>query len=409
MPTRCRDGSAARWCRSWRAAREGLDVLRARHRPRTPASPPSLAADLPPRGASLEALTAVGRGHHRCDARVSSRTWSPPTASPSSIDRYLTHPVFGMLAFAVVMCGLFWTLFTLAAIPMDLIEALFGHVSAALTVALPAGPVRDLMTQGIVGGLSGTVVFLPQICLLFFLISILEDTGYLARAAFVMDGTAVAVRPAGPGVRAAADVARVRAARHHERAADPEPARPAGDDPGGAVHELLGAAAGLRAADQPAVRGSVLRRHSPSPAATCSAPLAGLLTASLFGRTALKGAAQADDPGAAAVPHAVAHQRRCSPPRTRGFAFLRTAGTVIMAICIVMWWLSAYPKVAAPAEAEALRAQAAQLQASRRSRPTRCAPRQTCCRRRPSRPAASPAGSASSCSRCSRRSASTGS
>lgn len=53
---------------------------------------------------------------------------------------------------------------------------------------LPTGPVRELATQGIVGGLSGTVVFLPQICLLFFLTSLLEDTGYLARAAFAMDG-----------------------------------------------------------------------------------------------------------------------------------------------------------------------------------------------------------------------------
>ena len=69
----------------------------------------------------------------------------------------------------------------------------------------------------------GTVVFLPQICLLFFLISLLEDTGYLARAAFVMDRVLLPVRPARARLRAAADVARLRAARHHVDAADPRP------------------------------------------------------------------------------------------------------------------------------------------------------------------------------------------
>ena len=103
------------------------------------------------------------------------------------LDRYLTHPVYGLLAFAGVMCFLFWTLFTLAAVPMDLIDAIFGELASGLTHVLPVGPVRDLVTQGVIGGLSGTIVFLPQICLLSFFISVLEDTGYLARAAFVMD------------------------------------------------------------------------------------------------------------------------------------------------------------------------------------------------------------------------------
>ena len=65
-------------------------------------------------------------------------------------------------------------------------------------MTLPAsycpGPLRDLLTDGIIGGVAGTVVFLPQICLLFFLISLLEDTGYLARAAFVMDRRAPSLR-----------------------------------------------------------------------------------------------------------------------------------------------------------------------------------------------------------------------
>ena len=103
------------------------------------------------------------------------------------LDRYLTHPLYGMAAFVAVMCGLFWVLFVLASVPMDLIEALFGGLASTIAGVLPPGPVQDLVTGGIIGGLSGTIVFLPQIALLFFLISLLEDTGYLARAAFVMD------------------------------------------------------------------------------------------------------------------------------------------------------------------------------------------------------------------------------
>ena len=103
------------------------------------------------------------------------------------LDAVLTHPVFGLAAFAAIMGTLFWILFALATVPMDLIEATFAALGTLVEQVLPAGAVRDLVAQGIVGGIAGTVVFLPQICLLFFLITLLEDTGYLARAAFVMD------------------------------------------------------------------------------------------------------------------------------------------------------------------------------------------------------------------------------
>ena len=90
------------------------------------------------------------------------------------------------MVFAGVMGGMFWTLFALARLPMDLIEATFAHLGKFVATVLPEGAIRDLTADGIIGGIAGTVVFLPQICLLFFLISLLEDTGYLARAAFVM-------------------------------------------------------------------------------------------------------------------------------------------------------------------------------------------------------------------------------
>ena len=103
------------------------------------------------------------------------------------LDEAFTHPILGILVFAGVMGGMFWTLFALAQVPMDLIEAVFAQLGAWVTTTLPPGAIRDLAADGIIGGIAGTAVFLPQICLLFFLISLLEDTGYLARAAFVMD------------------------------------------------------------------------------------------------------------------------------------------------------------------------------------------------------------------------------
>ena len=103
------------------------------------------------------------------------------------LDRAFTHPVFGLVVFAALMTGLFWALFRLATWPMAWIEGAFGALAAGVESALPPGILADLLANGVIAGVAGTVVFLPQICLLFFLLSLLEDTGYLARAAFVVD------------------------------------------------------------------------------------------------------------------------------------------------------------------------------------------------------------------------------
>ena len=103
------------------------------------------------------------------------------------LDRAFTHPVLGVLLFAAIMTVFFWVIFRLAAVPMDGINWLFASSGSWLTRVMPAGAIRDLLTDGVLAGIGGTVVFLPQIILLFFLISILEQTGYLARAAFVID------------------------------------------------------------------------------------------------------------------------------------------------------------------------------------------------------------------------------
>ena len=103
------------------------------------------------------------------------------------LDAMLTHPVLGAFAFVVVMLGIFYLIFAVAKIPMELIDVLFGRVQQGVASLLPAGDFNSLLSEGVVGGVGGMLVFLPQIAILFFFLALLEDTGYLARAAFVMD------------------------------------------------------------------------------------------------------------------------------------------------------------------------------------------------------------------------------
>jgi ferrous iron transport protein B len=279
------------------------------------------------------------------------------------LDIAFTHPITGLLVFHGVMAVLFWTIFSIASVPMDLIEATFAHLGTFLEAQLPAGAVRDLLVGGLLGGVSGTIVFLPQICLLFFLITILEDTGYLARAAFVMDRLLYRF-----GL------------------------------PGNAFVPLLSS----HACAIPGILSTRLipDRHDRfatilvAPFMSCSArlPVYVLLINFLFGtRPLLAGFAFAGCyllGAAAAFASAFLVRRTFLPGRSRpmvlelptykwpslrvalaqafeqGWSFLRTVGTVILAICFVMWWLSAYPKVEPPPAAIALSAEATSVAAS---------------------------------------------
>lgn len=162
----------------------------------------------------------------------------PRSSSPSRLDRLLTHPVAGPFAFTSLMLGVFYLIFSLAGVPMDLIDGLFGSVGdtirnwipeqverpwlwtlgvvpatllafagvfrlmdaswrskaglmavvASVAIGfLPLEDFRSLIVDGLIAGIGGVVIFLPQICILFFFISLLEDSGYMARAAFVME------------------------------------------------------------------------------------------------------------------------------------------------------------------------------------------------------------------------------
>ena len=280
------------------------------------------------------------------------------------LDKTFTHPVAGLIVFALVMGGLFWTLFALATLPMDLIEAVFAHLGSWVHDVMPEGAVRDLVSEGIIGGIAGSVVFLPQICLLFFLISILEDTGYLARAAFVMDRLLCRFGLPGhafvpllsshacalPGIMSA----RLIPDRRDRLATI-------------LVAPLMSCSARLPVY---VLLTSMLFVDRPLLAALAFAGLyslgaiAALLSAFVIRRTLVKGAAR---PMVLELPSykMPSFTNAILTAKDQGFAFLKTAGTVIMAICVVMWWLNTYPHSAPPPEVEALRARAAQAEQAR--------------------------------------------
>jgi ferrous iron transport protein B len=280
------------------------------------------------------------------------------------LDKTFTHPVAGLIVFALVMGGLFWTLFALATVPMDLIEAVFALLGSWVHDVMPDGAVRDLISEGIIGGIAGSVVFLPQICLLFFLISILEDTGYLARAAFVMDRLLCRFGLPGhafvpllsahacalPGIMSA----RLIPDRRDRLATI-------------LVAPLMSCSARLPVY---VLLTSMLFVDRPLLAALAFAALyslgaiAALLSAFVIRRTLVKGTAR---PMVLELPSykMPSFTNAILTAKDQGFAFLKTAGTVIMAICVVMWWLNTYPHSAPPPQVDALRASAAQAEQAR--------------------------------------------
>lgn len=103
------------------------------------------------------------------------------------IDSIVTSPLFGFPIFLAIMVFIFWATFAIGAYPMEWIESGVEWLSQAMQSVLPDGPVKDLVCDGIIGGVGGVIVFLPNILILYFCISFMEDSGYMARAAFIMD------------------------------------------------------------------------------------------------------------------------------------------------------------------------------------------------------------------------------
>ncbi|HSH96270.1 MAG TPA: ferrous iron transport protein B, partial [Roseimicrobium sp.] len=103
------------------------------------------------------------------------------------LDQVLTHKVWGMIIFVAIMGVMFQSIFTLAEYPMGWIESAIGWIGDWVGTQIPPGDLHSLIVDGAIAGVGAVVVFLPQICLLFLFIGLLEDTGYMARAAFLMD------------------------------------------------------------------------------------------------------------------------------------------------------------------------------------------------------------------------------
>jgi ferrous iron transport protein B len=103
------------------------------------------------------------------------------------IDNILMHKVWGYVIFLIIMFGLFQSIFAWAAYPMELVDESFAWLSTKAHDAIPEGILNDLLVEGVLAGLGGVVIFIPQIALLFLFIAILEDTGYMTRVSFMMD------------------------------------------------------------------------------------------------------------------------------------------------------------------------------------------------------------------------------
>jgi ferrous iron transport protein B len=112
----------------------------------------------------------------------------------TKVDKLLVHPILGYAFFGIVLFLIFQFMFSISAIPMDWIDSVFLNFSQYLQTKMPEGVFTDLITQGIVPGVGGVLIFVPQIAILFFFLGVLEETGYMTRVVFIMDRL---VRPFG--------------------------------------------------------------------------------------------------------------------------------------------------------------------------------------------------------------------
>lgn len=103
------------------------------------------------------------------------------------IDSFVTNKLFGFPIFLLVMWLTFWATFEIGSYPMEWIESLVSWISGIVGRFMQEGPLKDMLLDGIIGGVGGVIVFLPNILILYFFISFMEDSGYMARVAFIMD------------------------------------------------------------------------------------------------------------------------------------------------------------------------------------------------------------------------------
>lgn len=116
-----------------------------------------------------------------------STTEKEEAKSTSVIDSIVTSRLFGFPIFFFIMWLMFWATFEIGQYPMDWIDSIVRWIGDMVSTYMPAGPIKDMIVDGIIGGVGGVIVFLPNILILYAFISFMEDSGYMARAAFIMD------------------------------------------------------------------------------------------------------------------------------------------------------------------------------------------------------------------------------
>jgi ferrous iron transport protein B len=275
-------------------------------------------------------------------------------------DRVLTHPVMGVASFLSIMVVVFALIFWIARFPMDWIERGFGLAGATIGGWLHEGALRSFLIDGIIGGVGGVLVFLPQICILFLFLSLLEDTGYLARAAFVMDRLMRRVGLPGkafvPMLSAhACAIPGIMSTRVIENRRDRMVTI--------LVLPLLTCSAripvyamvtGLLFPRSPILAGLLFT------GAYCLGIAAALGMALIFKRTILPGETK---PLVLELPGYKLPSLRTALYATydRARIFVKRAGTLILLVSVVLWILATYPRSEPPVEATARLAQAAEL------------------------------------------------
>ena len=193
---------------------------------------------------SASQLRATQREADHILAKVVRETGHIDTVT-RRIDKIVLHPVLGLLVLLAVLFLMFQAVFSWAQTPMDLIKDGFDALGAWVGTILPNGWVSSFLRNGVIAGVGSVIVFLPQILILFLFILLLEDFGYMGRAAFLMDRIM-----GGAGLHGRAFIPlfvelRLRDPGHHGNTGHRQPPRSAGDDPSGAADDLFGAYSGL--------------------------------------------------------------------------------------------------------------------------------------------------------------------
>ena len=340
-------------------AGEGVEALKQELNRLVTGAMPEAGKHVDPQCAGCTGCTFQAR--YEWTEQVSTRVMDPGIVQRSAwtekLDDVFTHPVLGVIVFNLVMVGLFGLIFWAAKIPMELIDHGFTTVGQWVAAHLPPGDLQSLLVDGVIGGVGGILVFLPQICILFFALSLLEDTGYLSRAAFVMDK--IMRRLGLPGK------AFVPLLSAHACAIPAIMSARVIENPRDRLLTILITPLMTCSARIPiyAMVTALLFPHSPLKAALVFTGaygvgvVAALGAAWVFRKTILPGGSK---PLVIELPQYRMPALRVAVLHTydRAKIFVKQAGTIILVISLVLWALAHYPKSEAPAAAATLTAQA---------------------------------------------------